>query len=71
MSLAGGRAPGRPREPALWGFWKQRKKMSSTRRLMGGFTRARAGPRKREEIKLKGVLTERNLGQRGRGEESW
>lgn len=65
MSLAGGRAPRKTAGNRLSGLLEAEEEDEFYQTTYGGFTEARAGPRKREGINLKG---ERNLGQRrGRG----
>lgn len=73
MSLAGGRAPRKTAGNRLSGLLEAEEEDEFYQTTYGGFNEARAGPRKREEIKLKGVLTERETSDKegGGGEESW
>jgi len=73
MSLAGGRAPRKTAGNRLSGLLEKEEEDEFYQTTYGGFTEARAGPRKREGIKLKGVLTERETSDKegGGGEECW
>ena len=73
MSLAGGRAPRKTAGNRLSGLLEAEEEDEFYQTTYGGFTEARAGPRKREGINLKGVLTERKTSDKegAGGEESW
>lgn len=63
MSLAGGRAPRKTAGNRLSGLLEAEEEDEFYQTTYGGFTEARAGPRKRERGRREG----KNPGQRGRG----
>lgn len=65
MSLAGGRAPRKTAGNRLSGLLEAEEEDEFYQTTYGGFTEARAGPRKREGRKRR--LEGKNPGQRGRG----
>lgn len=70
MSLAGGRAPRKTAGNRLSGLLEAEEEDEFYQTTYGGFTEVRAGPRKREGRKLKGVLTKGETSDKeGGGEE--
>lgn len=73
MSLAGGRAPRKTAGNRLSGLLEAEEEDEFYQTTYGGFTEARAGPRKREGINLKGEKprTKKGAGERSPGSWYW
>lgn len=69
MSLAGGRVPRKTAGNRLSGLLEAEEEDEFYQTTYGGFTEARAGPRRREGRKLKGVLKGETLEKDGGGEQ--